>query len=61
MSVVSMALAFVYHQNFAHSTIIGATSVGQLKENIDAEKIVLSDELIKEINVIFDQFPDPAP
>ncbi|MFT6717421.1 MAG: aryl-alcohol dehydrogenase-like predicted oxidoreductase [Saprospiraceae bacterium] len=61
MSVVSMALAFVYGQEFAHSTIVGATSVAQLKENIDAEKIILSDELIKEINVIFDQFPDPAP
>ncbi|MFT6745903.1 MAG: aryl-alcohol dehydrogenase-like predicted oxidoreductase [Glaciecola sp.] len=60
MSVVSLALAFVYGQGFAHSTIIGATSVDQLKENIDAENLRLTPELIKEINVVFDQFPDPA-
>jgi len=61
MSVVTMALAFVCGQNFAHSTIIGATNVNQLKENITAESVNLSPELIKKINEIFNQFPDPAP
>lgn len=61
MSVVSMALAFVYGQEFAHSTIIGATSVSQLKENVEAEKITLSPEIIVEINKVFDNYPDPTP
>jgi aryl-alcohol dehydrogenase-like predicted oxidoreductase len=61
MSVVSMALAYVYGKDFAHSTIVGATNLAQLKENIDAEKLTLSEDLLKEINGVFDQYPDPAP
>lgn len=58
LTVSSMALAFVYQQPFANTTIIGATNMDQLKENIAAEKIELSAELIKQINLIFNQYPD---
>ncbi len=61
MTVTELALAFTYQQEFAHTTIIGATKMEQLAENIQAEKIVLSEEIIGEINAIFNQFPDPAP
>lgn len=60
MSVTRMALAFVYGQEFAHSTIIGATKLEQLKENIAAEKTILSEELVNEINKLFNEYPDPA-
>lgn len=60
MTIAELALAFVYQQDFAHSTIIGATTVEQLRENIAAEKITLSKELVDQVNEIFNQYPDPA-
>jgi aryl-alcohol dehydrogenase-like predicted oxidoreductase len=56
-----MALAFVQQQQFVMSTIIGATSLAQLKENIDSHEIVLSDEILKAIDAIQEMIPNPAP
>lgn len=61
LTLSQMALAFVQQQPFVMSTIIGATSIDQLKENIDAHKIVLSKEIINEIDVIQEMIPNPAP
>ena len=52
---------FVQHQSFVTSTIVGATSLEQLKENIDSHNIVLSEAILKEINVIQELIPNPAP
>ena len=43
------------------STIIGATNMAQLKENIDAFDINLSDEILQGIEAIHRQQPNPAP
>jgi aryl-alcohol dehydrogenase-like predicted oxidoreductase len=43
------------------STIIGATTMEQLQENIAAFNTVLSAEVVAEINKIQAVFPDPAP
>ncbi len=56
-----MALAFVEMQPFVTSTIIGATSMEQLSENIGSIDIQLSDEIIKEINQVHESIPNPAP
>ena len=61
LTLSQMALAFVQQQPFVMSTIIGATSIDQLKENIDAHKIVLSKEILNEIDVIQEMIPNPAP
>jgi aryl-alcohol dehydrogenase-like predicted oxidoreductase len=61
LTLVQMAEAFVHQQEFVTSTIIGATSLEQLKENIDAFDVVLSPELILEINKIQELIPNPAP
>jgi aryl-alcohol dehydrogenase-like predicted oxidoreductase len=61
LTLAQMALAFVNQQQFVSSTIIGATSVAQLKENIDAFEIKLSLEIISEINKIQELHPNPAP
>ena len=61
LTLVQMALAFVKQQQFVTSTIIGATSMAQLQENIAAFDVVLSDELITEINKIHELHPNPAP
>lgn len=61
LTLTEMALAFVNQQAFVTSTIIGATTMEQLKENIASIEVVLSDEIIAEINAVQDIIPDPAP
>ncbi len=61
LTLTQMAQAFVNRQTFVTASIIGATSLEQLKENIDAFEVVLSDEIIREINQIQEMIPNPAP
>ena len=61
MTLTKMALAFAYHQWFVTSTIIGATSLDQLKENIEAYNISLSKEFLGEIEIIHLTHMNPAP
>jgi aryl-alcohol dehydrogenase-like predicted oxidoreductase len=56
-----MSLAFVNDRPFVTSNIIGATSMDQLKENINSINIKLSDEVISEINLVNEKIPNPAP
>lgn len=61
VSLTQMALAFVTSRPFLTSTIIGATSMEQLKENIGSVDLNLSEELLKEIEAIHQAIPNPAP
>lgn len=61
LSPSQMALAFVNQQPFVTSNIIGATSLEQLKENIDSAAITLSDEVLSEIHRIHMDDPNPCP
>ena len=61
LTPTQLALSFVYHRWFVGSTIIGATSMSQLKENIGAYQTVLSDALIAEIEQIHLTMMNPAP
>ncbi|RVT79796.1 aldo/keto reductase [Flavobacterium sufflavum] len=61
LSLAQMALAFVNQQAFVSSNIIGATTLGQLKENIGSIDVVLSDEIMSEIDAVHAIVPDPAP
>lgn len=61
LTLTQMALAFVHQQEFVMSTIIGATTLQQLQENIAAFEVQLSPEVITGINKIQAVFPDPAP
>jgi len=61
LTLTQMALAFVNHQSFVTATIIGATSMQQLKENMAAFELKLSSDIIFEINKIQALYPDPAP
>jgi len=56
-----MALAFVNRQPFVTSNIIGATSMAQLKTNIDAAEIKLSDAVLEEIETVHHRLPNPCP
>jgi aryl-alcohol dehydrogenase-like predicted oxidoreductase len=61
LTLTQMAQAFVNQQASVTSTIIGATSVAQLKENIDSFDVVLSKEIVLEIEKIQELYPNPAP
>jgi aryl-alcohol dehydrogenase-like predicted oxidoreductase len=61
MTMVQLAQSFVNSRPFVTSNIIGATTMEQLKENIDAIDIELSDEIMKKINLIHNNNPNPSP
>lgn len=61
LTLTQLALAFIKQQFFVTSTIIGATNLNQLKENIDAFDINLSAEVLQGIEAIHKQQPNPAP
>lgn len=61
MSPASLALAYVNQQPFLSSNIIGATSMKQLQENIDALSIKLNTEQLNAINKIHLNCPNPCP
>lgn len=54
-----LALAFCLSRPFMASVIIGATSMEQLKINIGAADVHLSDEIMKEIGKIHRKYPVP--
>ena len=61
LTLTELALAFVEEQVFVTSTIIGATTIEQLKENIATIDVVLSDEILKAIDEVQAIIPNPAP
>ena len=61
LTITELSLAFVHHQKFVTSTIIGATNLDQLEENINAFDVRLTEEVIEAINKIQENQPNPAP
>ena len=61
ISLAQLSLAFVNQQSFVTSNIIGATTMKQLKEDIESINIELSSEIIDEINLVHKKNPNPAP
>ncbi|SHL30527.1 aldo/keto reductase [Flavobacterium saccharophilum] len=61
LTLTELAMGFVLQQPFLTSAIIGATTLAQLKENIDTIDIVLSKEILNEIEKVQAIIPDPAP
>lgn len=61
LSLVELSLAFIEAQPFITSTIIGATTMEQLKQNIATIDVNLSPELLEEIDLIHKLQPNPAP
>jgi len=59
LSPATMAIAFVNDRPFTTSTIIGATNLEQLKEDIASVDVQLSDEVLKGIAQIYKDHPDP--
>lgn len=56
-----LALAYVNSRPFVTSTIIGATSLDQLRTDIGSIDLTLSAEILSEIEAIHRAIPDPCP
>jgi aryl-alcohol dehydrogenase-like predicted oxidoreductase len=61
INLAQMSLKFIEIQPFVTSVIIGATTMEQLKTNIESVNLKLSDEIIKEINEVQKKYPNPCP
>jgi aryl-alcohol dehydrogenase-like predicted oxidoreductase len=61
LDLAQMSLKFLEIQPFVSSIIIGATTMEQLKTNIECVNVNLSDDVIKEINKIQTIYPNPCP
>ena len=61
MTMVQLAQSFVNSRPFVTSNIIGATTMDQLKENIESIDIELTDEIMEKINLIHNNNPNPSP
>ena len=61
LSLTQMSLAFVNTRPFVTANIIGATSIKQLEENIGSIDVQLSDEVLKAIEAVHNDIPNPAP
>ncbi len=61
LSLAQMSLAFVNQQPFVTGNIIGATTMQQLKENIESIHVELSNETLQKIDEIQELQPNPAP
>ncbi|WP_404340956.1 aldo/keto reductase [Pseudoalteromonas mariniglutinosa] len=59
LSPAQLALAWCNQVDGVSSTIIGATSMTQLKDNIAAFSITLSPTVIEQINNVFRRYPMP--
>ena len=56
-----LALAFVNSRSYLGATIIGATTMDQLRTNIASVAVSMTDELEARINVIHHRFCNPCP
>jgi aryl-alcohol dehydrogenase-like predicted oxidoreductase len=61
LDMTQMSLKFCEIQDFMTSVIIGATTMEQLKTNVESVNINLSDDVIKEINNVQTIYPNPCP
>jgi len=61
LNMSQMSLKFIEIQPFVTSVIIGATTMEQLKTNIESVNVSLTDEIIKEINEVQTIYPNPCP
>ncbi|WP_415284604.1 aldo/keto reductase [Candidatus Pelagibacter sp. Uisw_130] len=61
LDLTQMSLKFLEIQPFVTSVIIGATTMEQLKINIESIDIDLSEDIINKINEVQKTYPNPCP
>ena len=60
LSLVQLALGYVRSRWYLGATIVGATRIAQLEEDIAAAQFELDDETLREIVAIQARYPNPA-
>ena len=61
LNFAQMAIKFCEMQKFLTSVIIGATTMEQLKIDIESVSVNLTDEILKKINNVQIKYPNPCP
>ena len=61
LNFAQMSIKFCEIQKFLTSVIIGATTMEQLKINIESVSVNLEEEILKEINNVQIKYPNPCP
>jgi len=61
LNPAQMALAFARTRWFTSSVILGATSLQQLNENLDSAELVLTTDVLAQIEAVHRAYPNPAP
>jgi len=61
LTPTQLALAFVHSRWFVSSTIIGATTMKQLQENLAAADIPMTEELLAAVAEVHARYTNPAP
>ena len=61
LDLAQLSLKFLEIQPFVTSVIIGATTMEQLKTNIESVNINLTEKIINEINEVQKIYPNPCP
>jgi len=60
MTPSELALSWCYHREHVASTIIGATTIEQLNEDIKAYDVRLSDDVLEKITKVYKKYTDPT-
>jgi aryl-alcohol dehydrogenase-like predicted oxidoreductase len=61
LSPSAMALAWARTRWYVDSVILGATTLEQLRENLDSMELILKDEVLERIEMAHRLYPNPAP
>ena len=61
LTMVQLAQSFVNSRPFVTSNIIGATTMDQLKENVESINIEFTDDMVDRVNEIHNNNPNPSP
>ncbi len=61
LTPATMALAWARNRWFTSSVIVGATTLHQLKEDLDSAEVTLSAEVLDKIEAVHRLYPNPAP
>lgn len=59
VSLATLSVAWSKQHDFVASTIVGATSVEQLDESLEAADLILNEETIRQIDAIDTDIPNP--
>jgi aryl-alcohol dehydrogenase-like predicted oxidoreductase len=61
LTPTQLALAFVRSRWFVKSTIIGATTLAQLEENVASADVALDEATLAAVDAVHARYPNPAP